>query len=291
VQDVYQDRELTIDGLRLHYTEWGDPDAETLLCVGGIMQEAHVWDLFAETMSKRYRVLCLDLRGQGDSDWTREGYTLDAYIRDIHGFIRRTNALGCHFIGHSLGARIALAYCGLYHGEFASIVLSDFGPGIEREAALAIRAGLEKYWKVNGWRNRDEALAYWRERYPRLLPVFHQKYVDHNLRLNWAKRLVPKADPDLFFLTTSATAADLDRLWMLAAKVECPVYLARAVNKQIPGHVSDKIVDRMKREMRNLSVGEFDTTHSIFQEAPEEFATKVQKFLDSVPSRQLERSA
>ena len=48
---MYQDRELTIDGLRLHYTEWGDPDAETLLCVGGIMQEAHVWDLFAETMS------------------------------------------------------------------------------------------------------------------------------------------------------------------------------------------------------------------------------------------------
>ena len=59
------------DRLRLSYWVWGDPEAPPLLLVHGNRDHARSWDRIAEAFSDRYRVVACDLRGHGDSEWTK----------------------------------------------------------------------------------------------------------------------------------------------------------------------------------------------------------------------------
>ena len=79
-----EDKYVTVGGLRLHYLDWGG-DAETpMVCLHGRAQNAHSWDFTALAFGDRYRVLSLDQRGHGDSDWAATGdYDHEAFYRDI----------------------------------------------------------------------------------------------------------------------------------------------------------------------------------------------------------------
>ena len=63
---------VALDGLRLHYLEWGPPDAPTLVLLHalGALVTAHDWEGFAAAMQGTHRVIAPDQRGFGLSDWT-----------------------------------------------------------------------------------------------------------------------------------------------------------------------------------------------------------------------------
>ncbi len=66
-------------GLRLHVVEWGDPRRRRVLLTHGFYDHARSFDTFAPLLAARYRVLALDSRGHGDSDWP-DGY---AWLADV----------------------------------------------------------------------------------------------------------------------------------------------------------------------------------------------------------------
>src|SRR5580704_14628417 len=72
-QTVGTDRYVKVNGLRLHYLEWGAAGAPPIVMLHGLRGSAHTWDLVAEPISDRYHVFALDQRGRGDSDWAPGG--------------------------------------------------------------------------------------------------------------------------------------------------------------------------------------------------------------------------
>ena len=75
-----QDHSVSARGLRFHYTEWGGASQPPMLCLHGATQTAHSWDEVAPELAASYRVLCLDQRGHGDSDWAPDrDYRVDAF--------------------------------------------------------------------------------------------------------------------------------------------------------------------------------------------------------------------
>ena len=56
------------DGLRLHYVDWGNRPAPSMLLLHGTASHARLWDRFAAALSDSYHVVALDQRGFGDSD-------------------------------------------------------------------------------------------------------------------------------------------------------------------------------------------------------------------------------
>src|SRR5947199_10280542 len=61
---------VTRDGLRLHYRDYpGGAGRPPLLCLHGLTRNARDFAAFAERYSPRFRVLALDFRGRGASDY------------------------------------------------------------------------------------------------------------------------------------------------------------------------------------------------------------------------------
>ncbi len=61
--------------LRLHYVDWGNPDAPPLVLLHGGRDHCRNWDWVAEELRKDWHIIAPDLRGHGDSDWSRTAPT------------------------------------------------------------------------------------------------------------------------------------------------------------------------------------------------------------------------
>lgn len=141
----YLSRNLVVEHRRLHFLEWGRPDARPLVTLHGGNQSAHSWDLVSLHLADRFRVLALDQRGHGDSEWARDGdYTSRSMARDARAFVAELALEPPIVIGHSMGGRNALRLV-LDHPEAVrALVIVDIGPEISPEGAQAIGSFIRK---------------------------------------------------------------------------------------------------------------------------------------------------
>jgi pimeloyl-ACP methyl ester carboxylesterase len=118
--------------ITLRYLEWGDAAAPPLVLLHGGLDNARGWDDIARPLAADWRVLALDLRGHGDSDWSPSGdYTALSYLSDILGFLRATAGGPAAVVGHSMGARLALQLAGAVPEAVRQLVAIE-GMGGER---------------------------------------------------------------------------------------------------------------------------------------------------------------
>ncbi|HBC53170.1 MAG TPA: alpha/beta hydrolase [Alphaproteobacteria bacterium] len=116
--------------LRLHYVDWGNPEAPPLLLIHGGRDHCRNWDWVAEALREDYHIIAPDLRGHGDSQWMVGGtYTINDFIYDIAQLIHQALPTPLTIIGHSLGGNIALRYTGLYPENVRKVVaIEGLGP-------------------------------------------------------------------------------------------------------------------------------------------------------------------
>lgn len=127
--------------LRLHYADWGNPDAPPLLLVHGGRDHCRNWDWVAQELRSDWHVICPDLRGHGDSQWSPDGnYPMDAFVYDLAQLVHQLDLAPVTIIAHSLGGNISTRYTGLFPENVAKLVcIEGLGPSpavrAEREAA------------------------------------------------------------------------------------------------------------------------------------------------------------
>lgn len=126
-------------GITLAADEWGNPDDDPVLLLHGGGQTRHSWHGTAPTLAGHgWRVVALDLRGHGDSDWPGDdGYEIDHFADDV---IAVTEQLGRPpvLVGASLGGIMGLAaQRRAPHQLYTAVALVDVAPSMER-------AGIER---------------------------------------------------------------------------------------------------------------------------------------------------
>lgn len=131
-------RVLCIDPTGLHriaYLEWGDPhNSRVLVCVHGLGRCARDFDALAGELADRYRVVCPDMAGRGDSDRLRNpmSYGVPQYVSDVVTLIARLDVESVHWVGTSMGGLIGMALAALEGTPLTRLVLNDAGPVITR---------------------------------------------------------------------------------------------------------------------------------------------------------------
>lgn len=144
-------RKLTVGGLKLHYLDYSDESAMGLkrasedsrpcmLCIHGGAAHAHWFDFVAAEFIKDYRVLSLDLRGHGDSDWAREAdYAYLTYAADVAGLIEILGIGPVVLVGHSMGGMVSLVTSACYPQSVSTLVVIDSMMQMTPERASTLR--------------------------------------------------------------------------------------------------------------------------------------------------------
>lgn len=132
------DREVTVNGLRIHYLDWGGSGKQPLLLLHGITRVAHTFDHLAPHFGENYHVIAVDMRGHGDSSWDAKGaYLVEDYVRDIAGFATQLKLRDIVLWGNSTGGRVAQVFAGLHPGLVSAVIAEDVG--LERPPSVSDR--------------------------------------------------------------------------------------------------------------------------------------------------------
>ncbi|HUF94053.1 MAG TPA: alpha/beta hydrolase, partial [Candidatus Limnocylindria bacterium] len=144
--------------LRLHYVDWGNPEAPPLLLVHGGRDHCRNWDWVAAALRDEWHVIAPDLRGHGDSQWSTDGsYWMAGYIYDLAQLIHQQRLAPVTIVAHSLGGHIALRYAGIYPDAVARLVAIE-GLGLP-VAKLAERAARTAAQRMDEWIREQRTLA------------------------------------------------------------------------------------------------------------------------------------
>jgi len=93
-----------------------------IVLIHGFTESAKIWKIFSEKLSRKYRVVCIDLPGHGKSENIDGCHDMDLQAEVIHTLLKKIGIKKCLMVGHSMGGYVTLAFAGKY-----SEMLKGFG--------------------------------------------------------------------------------------------------------------------------------------------------------------------
>ena len=130
------------DGLKLHYRHYdGDAAALPVICMPGLTRNARDFEELAEHLAGKRRVLCVDFRGRGDSEYARDPMTYNpmVYAGDVAALLDQAGIERFVAIGTSLGGLVTSLLATMHGGKIAGYVINDIGPDIDPEGIERIK--------------------------------------------------------------------------------------------------------------------------------------------------------
>ena len=220
---------------RVAYREWGHPaSSRVVVCVHGLTRNGRDFDSLASALSDRFRVLCPDMPGRGDSEWLRDpgDYAFPTYLSAIAALLAHAHAERAAWVGTSMGGLIGIALAAQPETPVVRLVVNDVGPVIE-PAALSRIAG---YVGLDPVFDSFEGLeAHIREVSAPFGALTDEQWTAlacSTARQTPEGRWRLKYDPGIAvpFRTAAAPATDL---WPLWDAISCPTLLVRGAGSDL----------------------------------------------------------
>ena len=119
-----ESRFAKLDDARIHYVNYGKGD-EALVLIHGWTQSADAWRDNVADLSKRNRVIVLELPGHGQSDKPQTTYSMDYFARAVDAVMRDAKVKRAVLVGHSMGTPVARQFYRKYAEKTLGIVIVD----------------------------------------------------------------------------------------------------------------------------------------------------------------------
>ncbi len=257
------------ESVALKAWEWPGNGAATLL-LHGIGNYGRYWDLFADAVAGRLRLIAPDARGHGESGRPAAGYGPDDFVADAVAVLDALAIERAVVVGHSMGGTHALRLALAHADRVTRLVVVDAGPEpIAEGAERARRLSLERPDRFAG---PEDALAYLK----RTSPGYRDDvYLN---RMRWLFRaedggLVWRSSRDA--LASIMSGARRDDLWDVLREIRCPVLLVRGTRSNV---LSAETAERMTSGIKDARLLELDAGHNVPLDRPQELAQAVVAF-------------
>ena len=225
-----QDKEVVVNGLKLHYLDWGSEGKQPLLFVHGALQQSHSWDFVALSLCSEYHVLALDARGHGESDWASDGdYSLDAHLRDLDGFVKALGLDQIILVGHSMGGRNSYVFTSLHRELIKALAIVDIGPQAMRQGQSRIQRFRELPDELDSYQEFASRVQEYTGR-PLQQVMGALKY---SIRQRSDGKWTWKYDKLLRSPGYRPTSWEPDKLWECLAEITCPTLVIRGSESDI----------------------------------------------------------
>ena len=236
-------RTLDVNGLRVHYLDWGNLGAPPILCVHGYTSSAQAFNALARRLRDRHHVVAPDVRGHGESGWSPSGaYQYENQVGDLAALVDKLGLARFTLVGTSMGGIIAMAYAGAQPDRLARLLINDIGPDVE--------VGSQRITQMVGSRpdefaTLDDAMVYRRQMSPIVAgrsPEDQRELALGVLRQRPDGRWIWKMDPEYVRQRVRIGAPQRPALWPALQRVTCPTLV-------VWGSDSDVLSESQARRM------------------------------------------
>jgi pimeloyl-ACP methyl ester carboxylesterase len=278
--------------LRLHYVDWGNVDAPPLILLHGGRDHCRNWDWVARRLCRDWHVIAPDLRGHGDSEWSKSAnYSMAAYVYDLAQLIHQLKLSPVTIIGHSLGGAITVRYAGVYPENVKRLVaIEGLGRSPKSQAETAaipmaqkMRDWIEQQRTAAGrqprrYKSIEEALARMQEQNKHLTAEQARHLTLQGVNQNEDGTFTWKFDNFVrVWLPYDMPHADIEALWR---NITCPSLLVYGKESW----ASDPRTDGRIKHFRNAEVVSLaGAGHWVHHDKLETFMKLVVPFLGGQP--------
>lgn len=245
----------------LAYYEYGAPEnPKTIICVHGLSRNSLDFGYLAQYLSEKYRVICPDIAGRGNSDWLVNGqyYNYATYVADITLLLKNLSLTQIDWIGTSMGGIIGMMMAAGNPGLIRRLVLNDIG-------AIVLATGLKRilgYVGTSGiFASKDDAMAYLKST---LAPFGLTSETEWQYMLQISCNVLPDGKYSLRYdpaisepfrnaakTGTEITDIDLSAFWK---PIACPTLILRGENSDI---LSSQTAQDMAHARPDVTLKEF----------------------------------
>ncbi len=245
----------TTDGLMLAFREYGSRIARgtPVLCLPGLTRNSKDFHAIASALAPDRRVLSLDARGRGQSDYdpNYRNYNLVTEVGDILALMSAEFDRPCLILGTSRGGLAAMILCGVRPTMIAGVVLNDIGPVLDP-------AGLGRIVDYLGivpdpLRTWEDAVAAMKASnssdFPTLTDAEWRAWAERTFREVEGK---PVLDYDLKLRdAVLESAGPVPEMWpQFRAMRDVPTLVLRGANSDL---LSERTIDEMRRNKPDLT--------------------------------------
>ena len=277
------------DGLSLYardYAGVGGSARLPVICLHGLTRNSRDFEDVAPAIAAMgRRVLALDIRGRGRSDWDEqaERYTPATYVGDVLELLDGLEIARAVFLGTSMGGIVTMALSQVRPRAVAGAILNDVGPIVACEGIDRIKGYAGGTSAISSW---DDAQAYVRQTNGVAFP--------DNSAADWdrfARRVfredegIPKLDYDPGIaeqLRNDRYKEPDDRAWAAFRELaqSCPTLVIRG---ELSDLLSREIADQMKAAAPSIKLVEVARVGHAPMLTEPEAARAIATFLAEVP--------
>jgi len=247
------------DGLSLvarDYAAAAGPELTAVICLHGLSRNSLDFETLAEHLAARgRRVLALDIRGRGRSEWDDEpaNYNPAVYAADILALMHALGIASAVFVGTSMGGLITMVLAAIRPQAVRGAVLNDVGPAWRSEGMARIIGSLTDEAPLNTW---EQAAAQAQANNRHAFPDYGDQDWDRMARRMYSPgpdgRLVRYFDPAILIGAKAASGAPAPDLWPLftGLAADRPTLLLRGELSEL---IDEAIAARMLEAAPNMT--------------------------------------
>lgn len=135
---------IHVNGINIYYELHGSENAQVVVLNNGILMNAATsWVYQTKTLSKQYRLLLYDCRGQGQSEHPESPYSMEEHADDLSALLDGLNIQNAHVAGISYGGEVAQAFALKYPEKVRSLMLMDTVSEIGSELRIIVQSWVD----------------------------------------------------------------------------------------------------------------------------------------------------
>jgi non-heme chloroperoxidase len=255
----------TSDGIRIHYLEAGS--GRPIVLIPGWTMPAWIWQKQIDEFSKKYHVIAVDPRSQGESDKPTYGHLPETRARDYKELVDQLGLKGPVLVGWSMGCGELVKYAEQFGTD-------NIGGFVLVDGLLSDKLNPEMFGFLSAWMNQ--------------LQQDRQKQADGFVRHMFNK---PQPEDYLQRLMDVSTQVPADTaavlIYNMIAVKDYSVGLARMNRPVLFAYQPDtqSTADFLKAKLGDrLRLERFDGDgHALFVDEPEKFNRVLDEFVQSLP--------
>ncbi|MFC3050886.1 alpha/beta fold hydrolase [Kordiimonas pumila] len=152
------------DGLKQYYRDYNHvaTGSPVVLCMPGLTRNSKDFADIAAYMADRCRVICVEQRGRGKSEWDQkpERYRPDVYVADMVALLEHLGIKTVIAFGTSLGGMMTMLMATVKPDCVKGAILNDIGPEIDQTGVARIKSYVGKGIPPKTWEEAVRAVKF-----------------------------------------------------------------------------------------------------------------------------------